>query len=355
MDRKRTTNAFIGSPVERIEDFRFLRGRGQYVDDLARDDLLHAVVLRSAVAHGRIRSIDTRAALARPGVHAVITAAEIGAAIPTIPLRQESSPAFKPFEQPVIAHRKVRYVGEPVAVVLADSAAAAEDALEAIELEIEPLPAVVGSAAAAAKDVLLFEDAGSNLALTLTGVRGDADTAFKGAAYVRRERFSVQRHGAVPMEPRGLLAEWDAALGRLTVHGAAKVAFINRRMLAKQMALPESAIRMVENDVGGGFGARGEFYPEDFLIPFAARLTGRPVKWIEDRREHLTATNHARDARMRARDRLRRATAPSWRCADAPPPTRAPISAPTGRPPHATSRRCSAAPIASRTYVSTSR
>jgi carbon-monoxide dehydrogenase large subunit len=296
MDRKRTTNAFIGSPVERIEDFRFLRGRGQYVDDLARDDLLHAVVLRSAVAHGRIRSIDTRAALARPGVHAVITAAEIGAAIPTIPLRQESSPAFKPFEQPVIAHRKVRYVGEPVAVVLADSAAAAEDALEAIELEIEPLPAVVGSAAAAAKDVLLFEDAGSNLALTLTGVRGDADTAFKGAAYVRRERFSVQRHGAVPMESRGLLAEWDAALGRLTVHGAAKVAFINRRMLAKQMALPESAIRMVENDVGGGFGARGEFYPEDFLIPFAARLSGRPVKWIEDRREHLTATNHARDA-----------------------------------------------------------
>ena len=294
MDRKRPTNAFIGSPVERIEDFRFLRGRGQYVDDLARDDLLHAVILRSAVAHGRIRSIDTRVALARPGVRAVITAAEIGAAVPTIPLRQESSPAFKPFEQPVIAHRKVRYVGEPVAAVLADSAAAAEDALEAVAVEIEALLAIVSSAAAT-NDVLLFEDAGSNLALALTGVRGDADAAFKGAPYVRRERFSVQRHGAVPMEPRGLLAEWDAA-GRLTVHGAAKVAFINRRMLAKQMGLPESAIRMVENDVGGGFGARGEFYPEDFLIPFAARLTGRPVKWIEDRREHLTATNHARDA-----------------------------------------------------------
>ena len=127
-------------------------------------------------------------------------------------------------------------------------------------------------------------------------MRGDADAAFAGAAYVRRERFAVQRHGAVPMEPRGLLAEWDEALGRLTVSGAAKVAFLNRRMLAKQMGLPESAIRMVENDVGGGFGARGEFYPEDFLIPFAARHTGRPVKWIEDRREHLLATNHARDA-----------------------------------------------------------
>src|SRR5262249_58516046 len=131
---------------------------------------------------------------------------------------------------------------------------------------------------------------------TATGVRGDADSAFKNAAYVRRETFAVQRHGAVPMEPRGLLAEWDGARGRLTVFGAAKVAFLNRRILAKQMGLPEGAIRMVENDVGGGFGARGEFYPEDFLIPFAARLTGPPVKWIEDRREHLTATNHARNA-----------------------------------------------------------
>src|ERR1700726_4266395 len=118
MDHKRTTNAFVGSPVERIEDFRFLRGRGEFVDDLARDNLLHAVILRSAVAHGRIRAIDVRGALARPGVHAVITATDIrasmGGDIPTIALRQESSPAFKPFEQPVIAQSKVRYVGEPV-------------------------------------------------------------------------------------------------------------------------------------------------------------------------------------------------------------------------------------------------
>jgi aerobic carbon-monoxide dehydrogenase large subunit len=291
-----TRNAFVGSPVERIEDLRFLRGRGQFVDDLARDNLLHAVILRSAVAHGRIRSIDVSATLSRPGVRAVVTAADIGESVPTIPLRQESSPAFRPFEQPVIAHDKVRYVGEPLAVVLADSAAAAEDALEAIALDIEPLPPVVDSAAAARNEVLLFEAARSNLALTLTGVRGDADDAFTRAAYVRRERFAVQRHGAVPMEPRGLLAEWDAARGQLTVFGAAKVAFLNRRVLARQMTLPEAAIRMVENDVGGGFGARGEFYPEDFLIPFAARRTGRPVKWIEDRREHLTATNHARNA-----------------------------------------------------------
>jgi len=299
MQLKRASNALIGSPVERIEDLRFLRGRGQYVDDLARDDLLHAVILRSSVAHGRLRAIDARAALARPGVHAVITAPDVRAAlgvIPRIPLRQESSPAFKPYEQPVIAHDKVRYVGEPLAVMLATSTAAAEDALEAIEVAIDTLPAVVDSSAAARGDVLLVEDTGSNLALTLSGVRGDPDPVFATAPYVRRERFSVQRHGAVPMEPRGLVAEWDAARGLLTVSGAAKVAFVNRRVLMNHLDLPESAIRMVENDVGGGFGARGEFYPEDFLIPFAARVTGRPVKWIEDRREHLIATNHARNA-----------------------------------------------------------
>ena len=287
---------FIGSAIERVEDWRLLRGRGQFVDDLARENLLHAVILRSAVAHGRIRSIDTAAALERPGVHVIITAADLGAAMPTIPLRQDSSPAFAPFEQPVIAYDKVRYVGEPIAVVLAESAAAAEDALDAIAVDIEPLPAVATSTAARADRSLLFEAAGTNCALTLSGVRGDAEGAFKGAALVRCEKFAVQRHGAVPMEPRGLLAEWDTTRGELTIFGAAKVAFLNRRILAKQMQLPESAIHMVENDVGGGFGARGEFYPEDFLIPFAARFVGRPVKWIEDRREHLAATNHAREA-----------------------------------------------------------
>src|SRR6476661_1908947 len=149
MDQKRRTNVFIGSAIERVEDFRLLRGRGQFVDDLARQDLLHAVILRSSVAHGRIRSIDSAAARSRSGVHSVITAAEIGATIPAIPLRQDSSPAFRPFEQPVIAHDKVRYVGEPIAVVLAETAAAAEDALDAIALAIEHLPAVVTSADAA--------------------------------------------------------------------------------------------------------------------------------------------------------------------------------------------------------------
>jgi aerobic carbon-monoxide dehydrogenase large subunit len=296
MDRKRATNALIGSPIERIEDFRFLKGRGQYVDDLALEDMLHAVIVRSPRAHGRIRAIDKSAALACPGVYAVITAGDIGSPVATIPLRQESDPAFRAFEQPVIAHDKVRYVGEPVAVILASSQAAAEDALDAMVLDIAALPAVIDCAMAAKADVLLFESTGRNVALTLSGVRGEANVAFNDAPYTRRERFKVQRHGAVPMEPRGLLAHWNADRDRLTVHGAAKVAFVNRRVLASQMGLPQSSIRMVENDVGGGFGARGEFYPEDYLIPFAARLTGRPVKWIEDRREHLLATNHAREA-----------------------------------------------------------
>ena len=291
----RSANLFVGSAIERREDLRFLRGRGEFVDDLTRPGLMHAAILRSSVAHGRIRSIDASAARARPGVQAVITAADIGERIPKIPMRQEAMPAFTSFEQPVIAHAKVRYVGEPVAIVVAETAAIAEDALESILLDIDPLPTIADRDGARRDAVLVFEEAGTNRASTLTAVKGDADAAFKRAPYTRRERFKVQRFTAVPMEARGFLAEWDTEARRLTIYGAAKVAFPNRRILAKQMGLPEASIRMVENDVGGGFGVRGEFYPEDFLIPFAARLLGRPVKWIEDRREHLIATNHARD------------------------------------------------------------
>src|SRR6476619_7133445 len=292
----RTDNSLIGSAIERLEDLRFRRGRGQYVDDLARKDMLHAAFLRSSVAHGRIRSIDDSAARALPGVHDVLTAKDIGNRVPRVPMRLQPLPDFEPFGQPVIAETKVRYVGEVLAFVLADTAGIAEDALGLIEVDIEALPAVADRRASAQDASLLFEDKGTNLAITFRAVRGDADAAFADAPYVRRESFRTQRHMALPLEPRGLLAEWDAASGRLTLSGGAKVLFFNRRILAKEMGLPESAIEIVENDVGGGFGARGEFYPEDFLIPFAARSTGRPVKWIEDRREHLAATNHAREA-----------------------------------------------------------
>src|ERR1041385_8805442 len=193
----RSVNSFIGSPVERLEDLRFLRGRGQYVDDVPSPNALHAVVLRSVVAHGRIRSIDTSAALKRPGVRAVITAADIGETIPVITMRQELIDDFKPYQQPVIAQGKVRYVGEPVAVVVAETQGQAEDALEHIELDIEQLAPVPNRAASRANTSVLFESTGRNHVITLTALKGDAAAAFKDAPYTRKEKFSVQRFSAV--------------------------------------------------------------------------------------------------------------------------------------------------------------
>ena len=292
----RAVNSFIGQPIERREDFRFVRGRGQYVDDLARPNMLHAAILRSAVGHGRIRSIGTSRAQKIPGVHAVVTAADLGKPVPRVPMRLQPMPEFEVFGQPVMARDKVRYVGEALAMVLAEGAAVAEDALAAIDVDIEPLPAVWSGAVAAKNQTLLFEEHGSNVAMQFRAVLGDAAAAFNAAPYRRRESFSTQRHAALTLEPRGLLCEWDAVRGKLTVSGAAKVLFFNRRIIARQLGLAEDAIDMVEYDVGGSFGARGEFYPEDFLIPFAAYHTGRPVKWTEDRREHLMTMNHAREA-----------------------------------------------------------
>ena len=292
--------AYVGRPVERIEDLRLLTGKGCYVDDLSIPGMLHAAILRSSVAHGRLVSVDASRALEMPDVYAVITGADIAnglnGAIPRIPMRQEALPELERFEQPVIANGKVRYVGEPIAVVVADDAARAEDALDAIVVDIETLPATGDSAAAERGDALLYEEAGTNCALTLSAVRGNADAAFATAPYTRRERFRVHRHTALPMETRGLLAEWNAISGTLRVLGASKVPFPNRRVLAAHLKLRVEDVEMLEGDTGGAFGVRGEFYPEDFLIPYAAKRIGRPVKWIEDRREHLIATNHAREA-----------------------------------------------------------
>src|SRR5271156_5038196 len=160
-------NRYIGSPVERIEDLRFLRGRGEFVGDLRRAGMLHAAILRSPIAHGRIRGLDAAAALAMPGIRAVITAAEIGS-VPTIPLRLLPLPGTERFLQPVIVADCVRYVGEPIALVLADSAALAEDGVGAIALDIEELPPVADRRASGQKDILLFEDSGTNIAMVFT-------------------------------------------------------------------------------------------------------------------------------------------------------------------------------------------
>ncbi len=290
---------FVGTPVERIEDLRLLRGRGQYVDDLHHEGMLHAAILRSSVAHGRIRAIDVKAALAMPGVRGVFTAQDVargsGGSVPSVSLRLAPLPELEPFGQPVIAQTKVRYVGEPLAVVVADTTGLAEDALEAIEVDIESLPVVPDRHVSGKNEVLLFEELGKNVAITYTASKGDAASAFGAAPYVRKESFRVQRHSAVCMEPRGVLAVWDGASTKLTVSGAAKVPFATRKILARHMDLPEECVELIENDVGGGFGVRGEFYPEDFLIPFVARKLNRPVKWIEDRRENLLCSNHSRE------------------------------------------------------------
>jgi aerobic carbon-monoxide dehydrogenase large subunit len=286
-------NTYVGAPIERIEDLRFLRGRGCYLDDICRPGQWHASFVRSPFAHGDLRRIDTRAALALRGVRAVVAGHDIGPAIPTIPFRRPN-PTIAPYAQPVIATNVVRYVGEPVAMVLADKPELAEDAALAVELDIVPLPAVVDRCASVADNTLLFPGTASNCATTFTAAIGDVEAAFRDAPYTRRESFRVQRQTAFPMEARGLLAEWDGE--RLTVSGAAKLPFFNRRTLAAMMGLPEAAVDYIEYDVGGGFGARGEFYPEDFLCAFAARRYGHPIKWVEDRREHFMTIAHAREA-----------------------------------------------------------
>ena len=288
-------NTLIGQEIERTEDLRFLTGTGTFVDDYEPGGTLHAAILRSSVAHGRIIGLNKDAALKIQGVHAVLDASDVGAAIPTIPLRLAPLQGFDKYLQPVIAHGKVRYVGEPVAIVLADSRAIAEDALDALDLTIEPLDAVPDWLAAETDRSVLFEQNSTNVAIRYKANIGDVESQFKAADYTRKESFRAHRHTALPMETRGVVAEWDEATGRLKVSGATKVNFFNRRALAKMLDLPESAIDMIELDVGGGFGVRGEFYPEDFIIPFAARKLGRPVKWIEDRREHLLSINHSRE------------------------------------------------------------
>lgn len=288
---------FIGTPVERVEDARLLTGKGQYIDDIHLEGMLHAVVVRSAIAHGRIIGIAAEEARRMPGVHAVFTGREIAAeyngVVPQVPIRLYPVPEMAPFAQGVIAVEKVRYVGEPVAIVIADTAALAEDAADLVQANIEPLPVVADCHASVSNETLLFETHGSNVVVTYTGQKGDAPGAV--GPYTRMEKFSVHRHSAVMMETRGLVASWEEKSTKLTVLGAAKVPFSTRKALAGALDLPLDSVDMIELDVGGGFGVRGEFYPEDFLVPYASRKLNRPVKWIEDRRENLLGSNHARE------------------------------------------------------------
>ncbi len=288
-------SGYIGASIPRREDIRFLTGRATFVDDIRLDRMTHAAIVRSPHAHARILGLDASRALALEGVSAVLTYADFAEIAKPIPLRLAPIADFDRFLQMPLADEVARFVGEPIAVVIAASRYVAEDALSLVEVDYDPLPAVVSMDQAACDEILVHEHNGTNVATSYAVANGSPDEAFAAAPYTRRETFRCQRHGAVPMETRGFVADYDAASRRLTVWGGTKVNFHNRRILADLLEMPAESIEMVELDVGGGFGSRGEFYPEDFLIPLAAIRTGRPVKWIEDRREHLCAANHSRD------------------------------------------------------------
>ena len=273
-----------------LERATLLRGAGRYVADVKLDGALTAVIVRSPEAHGRLLGVDGAAARAVPGVHAVLTAADLDE-VPAIPLRSWPRPGMERRLQPVIARDRVRYVGEPVAVVVADDGYVAEDAAELVRVAIDPLPAVTD--VAADPPALLHEGDADNIACRWEAESGDVEAAFAEAAVVVRDRFRTGRHTGVPIETRGLLAAWDG--DAVDVWGPTKFLEFTRRTLAGWFSLEPDAVRLRTVNVGGSFGVRGELYPEDFLVPWAARATGRPVRWIEDRREHFLGINHSRE------------------------------------------------------------
>jgi CO/xanthine dehydrogenase Mo-binding subunit len=284
----------VGARVPRLEDDRLLRGGGTFVDDVDLPGQLWMRVLRADVAHARIVSIDTSAALAAPGVHAVATADDLAPNDP-IPLRLDFGVDLDAYLQRVLARDRVRYVGEPVAVVLADDPYAAEDAADLVAVQYEPLAPVLDARAALADGAPQLRDDVTNEVICLEKAFGDIEEAFAGAAHVVSAELAVGRHTGVPLETRGLVADWDSGRGHLTIWGAALVTHYHQRVLSRLLDLPASRIHMRGTDAGGNFGVRGDFFPEDFLVPWLAIRTGRPVKWVEDRAEHLVSINHARE------------------------------------------------------------
>ena len=292
---------YIGSRIKRKEDVRLLRGIGKYVGDIHRVGMVHAAILRSTHAHARIVKIDTAAALRLPGVIGVLTAADMPG-LKTIPMRTGVIPGLERSQQTPIASAKVRYVGDPLAVVVAENRYIAEDALELIDVEYAALGAVTDAHAGMQPGAPQLHDAvANNVAANFQVNVGDVDSAFAGCDLILEEEFSTQRHGAVPLETRGLVAEWDEGKGLLTMWGPTKMTHTNWRILSELTGMPQSSIHFIEPEVGGGFGARGEFYPEDFLIPFAAMHFRAPICWIEDRSENLKAMNQSRQQNHRVK------------------------------------------------------
>ncbi len=290
------TQKFIGSSVPRLEDRPLLLGRGRFAADISFAGQWHMRVVRSPAAHGKIIGIDNEAARRLPGVHAVWTHEDVEH-IPHIPFRLTGLTALEPYQQPVLAKNIVRYVGEPVAVVFAEDPYVAEDAADLVELLIEPLRATVS----AAEPPAVYEDELTTEADVLKKNYGDVEAAFRNAHAVVSLELSIGRHSGVPLETRGAIARFDEAHDILELHGAAKVPHWNRDTIARMLRRKTESVQLHEGHVGGGFGVRGEIYPEDILVCAAALKFRRPIKWIEDRREHLIATNHSREQTHRVR------------------------------------------------------
>ena len=298
--------AYIGSRIKRKEDPRLLRGVGKYVGDIHRVGMVHAAILRSTHAHARISKVDTSQALRMEGVIGVLTAADMPG-LKTIPMRTGRIPGLERSQQFPIATTKVRYVGDPVAVVVAASRYIAEDAIELIDVAYEAVGPVTDARQSMQAGAPQLHDAvPNNIAANFQVDVGDVDGAFADCDLILEEEFSTQRHGAVPLETRGLVAEFDEGRGLLTMWGPTKMTHTNWRILSDLIGLPQSCIHFIEPEVGGGFGARGEFYPEDFLIPFAAMHFRKPVCWIEDRSENLKAMNQSRQQQHRVKIGVKR-------------------------------------------------
>jgi len=295
---------YFGAAVKRREDPRFLTGEARFVDDIKLPGLLHSAFLRSPHAHARIRVVRTEAAAKLPGVIGVFTFDRLarwmkplptfGSPPPGLAARVEFSLKHAP--QYPLAQDTVRYVGEAIALVVAESPYLAQDAVDLIEVEYEPLPPVTDVVAGGeAGAPLLHPQWGGNVAVAFTHGVGDADAAFHRADVVVRERFRIQRYVGMPIEPRGVVAVYDRRDGTLTTWNATQVAHFTQQGIAEALEMPVHKVRVIAPDVGGGFGTKACGYAEDVLIPLLARELGRPVKWAETRREHMMSAAHARD------------------------------------------------------------
>jgi carbon-monoxide dehydrogenase large subunit/6-hydroxypseudooxynicotine dehydrogenase subunit gamma len=287
----------IGRSLPRLEDAPLVTGRGQFAADVAFAHMLHMRLARSTHAHGRIVAIDTQAARDFRGVEAVWTFADV-ADIPPIDFRLTRVEGLAPYRQTILARDRVRYVGEPVAAVFATDPYLAEDAADMVNVEVEELPAVLDAAAPPAGG---FDQGHSTEAAVLEKSYGELAAAFQGAYAVVELDLSIGRQSGVPLETRGAIARHDRSRDVLELHGAAKVPHWNRDSIARMLGRDPATVHLYEGHVGGGFGVRGELYPEDVLVCLAALRLDRPVKWIEDRREHLIAANHSRAQRHKLR------------------------------------------------------